>query len=145
MHSFNRVETGQGLVEYALILVLVSVVSVAVLALPGTQINVMLCQTIVTLSDEPVEACETDTVAILKAEHHGPSKQIRVQATSDGGYNPDAALTATVNGYTAVMTHQAGKDYYEVNIKGIDIATCPCTVSVDSTLGGSASKQTVAK
>lgn len=37
----NTYEAGQGLVEYALILILVSIVVVAALAVLGTEINVM--------------------------------------------------------------------------------------------------------
>lgn len=50
MFSFlNKNEEGQGLVEYALILVLVAVVSIVALALVGPAISNVYCETIVEL------------------------------------------------------------------------------------------------
>jgi pilus assembly protein Flp/PilA len=51
MFSFlsNKNEEGQGLVEYALILVLVAVVSIVALALVGPAISDVYCETIVEL------------------------------------------------------------------------------------------------
>ena len=53
MFSFlNKNEEGQGLVEYALILVLVAVVSIVALALVGPAISDVYCETIVELGME---------------------------------------------------------------------------------------------
>lgn len=60
----HNVETGQGLVEYALILVLVSVVSIVVLAFLGEQVQTVFCDVLLSLGENAPEiaACEAPRV-----------------------------------------------------------------------------------
>ena len=57
-------QQGQGLVEYALILVLVSVISIIVLAALGTQVQETFCDVLFSLGENApnVEACEAPRV-----------------------------------------------------------------------------------
>ncbi len=57
-------QQGQGLVEYALVLVLVSVISIGVLAILGEQVQTAFCEIILVLGDEAPEvaACEAPRV-----------------------------------------------------------------------------------
>ncbi len=121
----RRVETGQGLVEYALILVLVAVVVIAVLLLLGPQIGQVFSQAVCGLGG----GC--DVVVITRADYNAGNHELHLDATSDGGYNPAVTLTASPGG---VM--EAKSDHYHLKYT---LTGCPCTVTVTSSGGGSAS------
>ncbi len=122
-------EKGQGLVEYALILVLVSVVVLAVLLISGPTLGNVFTE-VVSAIDNPGGGGggggEEDVVSITTAAYSAGN--LHLDATSDGGYDPGVTLTASPGG---VMT-QAGGHYH----RNISIV-CPCTVTVTSSEGGS--------
>jgi len=124
-------ERGQALIEYALILVLVSVVVLISLAVLGPRIQAVYCQVIISLRAEPPDVCETDTVVITRADYNSGNQELHLDATSNGGYNPQAVLSASPGG---VM--EAKSDHYHLKYT---LTGCPCIVTVTSTGGGSAS------
>ena len=124
-------EKGQGLVEYALILVLVSVVVLAVLLISGPTIGNVFTQ-VVSAIDNPGGGGGggggEDVVSITRADYNSGTQNLHLDATSDGGYDPGVTLTASPGG---VMTQSGG--HYHRNISIV----CPCTVTVTSSEGGS--------
>ncbi len=119
-------EEGQGLVEYALILVLVGVVVIAVLLTVGPQVGAVFSRIVCTLG---TEGC--DVVVITKAECDPGDNKLKVKATSDGGTDPSVTLTVSPGG---VMEIDGNK--YELEIEGL--GSCPTSVTVTSSGGGSA-------
>ncbi|MGB3716615.1 MAG: hypothetical protein WA996_19520 [Candidatus Promineifilaceae bacterium] len=123
-------ERGQGLIEYALILILVAILIIVALAVMGTEIKTAYCQVISQFpgSENP---CNLDVVVITKAEYDPEAQELHFDATSNGDYYPDVTLTASPGG---VMEERS--DHYHLVIPLLD---CPCEVTVISSIGGSAS------
>lgn len=119
-------EEGQGLVEYALILVLVAMVVIAILLTLGPQIGQIFSNVVCTLG---VGGC--DVVVITKADYDPGKQELHLDATSDGNYNPNVTLTASPGG-----AMEARSDHYHLKYT---LTGCPCTVTVTSSSGGSAS------
>ena len=128
-HRFRHSETGQGLVEYALILVLVAIVVISVLEVVGDQVGSAFCQVINLLSDDLVPQCAEDVVVITSSDYNAGQNRLKLQATSDGGYSDDVVLIASPGG---TMTKQG--DHYAITIE--PLTGCPCTVTVRSSKGG---------
>ena len=126
-------EDGQGLVEYALILVLVAIVVIAILLLLGPTIGNVFSEINSNLEQLEqtgvVEEGDSDVVVITRATFN--SGELHFDATSDGTYNPSVTLTTSPGG---VMEERS--DHYHLDIS---FASCPCTVTVTSSSGGSAS------
>ena len=129
-------EDGQGLVEYALILVLVAIVVIAVLFLLGPTVGNIFSEINSNLENleqneqpEVIEDDDSDVVVITRATFS--SGELHFDATSDGTYNPSVTLTTSPGG---VM--EARSNHYHLNIS---FASCPCAVTVTSSSGGSAS------
>jgi len=120
------VEAGQGLVEYALILVLVAVVVIAILLILGPQIGQTFNQVVCALGSG---GC--DVVVITKADYNSSSHELHLDATSNGGHNPGVTLTASPGG---VMEAKSNHYHLKFTLTG-----CPCTITVSSSGGGSAS------
>jgi len=118
-------EGGQGLVEYALILVLVAIVVIVVLSLLGPSIGNVFSQ----LVDE-LDGLGNDVVLITTADYDSGLQILHLDATSDGVYDPSVTVTASPGG---VMV-QAG-NHYHLNYS---LVGCPCAVTVTSSEGGSA-------
>jgi pilus assembly protein Flp/PilA len=123
-------ERGQGLTEYALMLILVAILVVAVIAVMGTEIKTAYCQV---LSQFPgtENPCNVGEVVITKAQYDPVTQMLHLDATSDGDYDPAVTLTASPGG---VMEERS--DHYH---RAIFFASCPCEVTVNSSTGGSAS------
>lgn len=134
-HSFQE---GQGLVEYALILVLVAVVVIVVLALLGPAVGnvfsnvVSGLENVASPTDTPVP---TDVVAVSLLECYPASGHFRVHidATSDGGYDPGVTLTTSPGG-VMILGHTPPPDHYHIMF---DVAACTGTVTISSSAGGS--------
>jgi pilus assembly protein Flp/PilA len=118
-------EGGQGLVEYALILVLVAIVVIVVLSLLGPSIGNVFSQ----LVDE-LDGLGNDVVLITTADYDSGLQILHLDATSDGVYDPSVTVTASPGG---IMV-QAG-NHYHLNYS---LVGCPCAVTVTSSEGGSA-------
>jgi len=112
-------EGGQGLVEYALILVLVAIVVIVVLSLLGPSIGNVFSQ----LVDE-LDGLGNDVVLITTADYDSGLQMLHLDATSDGVYDPSVTVTASPGG---VMV-QAG-NHYHLNYS---LVGCPCAVTVTS-------------
>ncbi len=129
---FNKLrvrEEGQGLVEYALILVLVAIVVIAVLLTLGPQVGKVFSQVVCTLG---VESCDVVTFKRSKYENGG----IHVDAFSDGTATSSVSLTASPGG---LMTVQNTADpHYHIQFAA-SCSSCEVTVTVTSSRGGSAS------
>lgn len=94
--SLSR-EEGQGLVEYALILVLVAVVVIAVLMLLGPQINQAFCQV--------ANVLQRGTCGVIST----------VQASRDAGVSSNARINVTVSEETTVTVAVDGKGSQDKN------------------------------
>jgi pilus assembly protein Flp/PilA len=125
--------SGQGLIEYALILSLVSIVVLVVLALVGPVINSVYCQVIRELPGTG-NACGEDVVAIKNAEYHyndNPLEEsVHLDMWSNGDYFPDTILTASPGGVMEARAH-----HYHLDIL---LSGCHCkqTITITSSAGG---------
>ncbi|MFQ5577779.1 MAG: hypothetical protein ACE5G8_12425 [Anaerolineae bacterium] len=105
MQVFKNREQGQGLVEYALLLVLVAVVVIAVLLLLGPQISSIFSQVIVALGGEdpgnPSYTYSIEQFGVSGTAGFGGctvklSQTMRVKVTQDGSPVDGASLTVVV-------------------------------------------------
>jgi len=115
-------QEGQGLVEYALLLVLVSVVVLGILMVLGPTVGNVFTDVINALGGG-------SNITITKANYDDGT--VHLDATVDGGYDPSVTLTASPGG---VM--EARKDHYHRIVR--NLSGCPCTITVTSSAGGSA-------
>lgn len=130
----RRSEDGQGLVEYALILVLIALVVIVVLALLGPEIGNVFSRIVdrIGVLDEEGNGDdddENDVVVITRADYDSGTEVLHFDATSDGHWYSTVTMTASPGG---VMV-QAG-DHYHLNIA---LTGCPCEVTATSSEGGS--------
>ena len=147
-HSLEKPRRGQGLVEYALLLALVAVIAAGILLALGSVTGEKYDQVRTELGDLPGDefvdaggddpgdtddSGPTDTVAIVMADYNPHNQHLQLRATSNGGYNPAATLTATPGG----TMNRWGVHGYQLNF--FLTQPCPCTVTVTSSQGGSAS------
>ncbi|NWG18229.1 MAG: hypothetical protein HXY41_16520 [Chloroflexi bacterium] len=123
-----RHESGQGLAEYALILVLVGVVVIAVLSVLGPNINLVYCQIIATLGSDLPDQCLTNDITITGSFYDPGLNRVTITATYKGGYDPNVTLTATPGG---VMAQQGSG--YRITFNHV----CPCTINITASVGGS--------
>jgi pilus assembly protein Flp/PilA len=130
-HSDNKQsDVGQGLVEYALILILVAVVTIVVLSLAGSSISNIYCDLVIIMGGE-CDFGDNDFVVIFKADYNSGLQTLHLDARSDGGYDPGVILTASPGG---VMEERSGNHYHlDYSLPG-----CPCTVTITSSAGGTA-------
>jgi len=119
-------EKGQGLAEYALILTLVSVVVIVILAILGPAVGNVFSNIVASLEQT---SSGSDVVVITRADY--ASSELHIDATSDGDYNPSVTLTASPGGVMEARAH-----HYHLRFA---LTGCPCTITVTSSLGGSAS------
>ncbi len=120
---------GQGLVEYALLLSLMAIVVIAILALLGPTVANVFSQ--VTAGLVGGSNVAISNVAITKADYNSTNEELHLDATVDGDYDPSVTLTASPGG---VM--EETPDHYHL---GYGLSGCPCTVTVTSSTGGTAS------
>lgn len=120
-------EVGQGLVEYALILVLVALVVIVVLSLLGPSIGNVFSNVVDELNI--LGGGNNYVVAITRADYDSGLQTLHLDATSDGVYDPAVTLTASPGG---VMV-QAGSHY----CLNYSLTGCPCLVTVTSSEGDS--------
>jgi Flp pilus assembly pilin Flp len=120
-------EHAQGLVEYALILILAAIIVIGALAVVGSSIEAAYCE-IVGLFPGSENPCGLDVVVITWADY--VDGMLHIDATSDGGYNSDVTLTVSSGG---VMVKKA--DHYHAHY-ALEV---PAVVVVTSSAGGSAS------
>jgi Flp pilus assembly pilin Flp len=121
--------SGQGLVEYALILVLVSAVVILVLTTFGGTVSNSFCGVISAFNNDVLVQCAEDVVQITSSDYNAGQKRLKLQATTDGGYSADVTLIASPGG---TMSQQG--NHYAITIENLD--DCPCTVTVRSSKGG---------
>ncbi len=126
-------ESGQGLIEYALILVLVAVVVIAILLLLGPTVGNVFSNVVRNLERTGIMpgSGSTDVVVITKADYNATKQELHLDATSDGGYDASVTLTASPGGVMEART-----DHYHLKYS---LTGCPCLVTVTSSRGGSAS------
>jgi len=121
-------DSGQGLVEYALLLLLVAIVLVAAVTVFGDQLGDTYCRINSALPWSTTGNCD---LAITRSDYDSGLQELHLHATVNGGYDPAVTVTAVPGG---VM--QAAVDHYHLRF---NLSGCPCTVTVTSSSGGSAS------
>ncbi len=109
MRIHRRVrERGQGLVEYALILLLVGVVAIGVLALAGQKISEVFCDVVIKIggtASDSIAACAAPRVTISVGNPHGNNYVIEgVVQDNKGGTQPNI---------TSVKFYLDGSLYHE--------------------------------
>ena len=119
---------GQGLVEYALVLTLVSIVAIVTLILLGPTVGNVFSQVSAALG---VTDTGSSIVAITKLDYDSDAGKLHLDATVDGDYYPTVTLTASPGGVMEERDHHYHRD--------ISLSGCPCTVTVTSSTGGTAS------
>ncbi len=119
---------GQGLVEYALVLTLVSIVVMVTLIMLGSTVGNIFSQVSASLG---VADTGSYMVAITRSDYDSDEGRLHLDATVDGDYNPSVTMTASPGG---VMEERA--DHYH---RAVSLSGCPCTVTVTSSTGGTAS------
>jgi pilus assembly protein Flp/PilA len=77
--QFRKREAGQGLVEYALIMVLVAIVVIVILATMGPAIRTVYCQVVLQLN--PSGTCTASVAAANEGNGNGNQQQPTVQPT----------------------------------------------------------------
>jgi pilus assembly protein Flp/PilA len=132
-------ENGQGLVEYALILVLVSMVVIFVLTETGLTVSNVYCAITNALGgacdsgfaggDDELE--EDDVIAITNISYNSLTHELHLDAISNGGWDPGVTLVASPGGIMVRKTEH----YHALFI----LTGCPCTVTITSSGGGSSS------
>ena len=124
--SSGSKEDGQGLVEYALILTLASLVVIIVLAILGPSIGNVFSNVVDRL--ENLVEVETDAVAITRSDYDPGAQMLHLHATSDGSTAPGVTMTASPGGVMMDMGTHYHLYYF--------LPGCPCTVTVTSSAGG---------
>lgn len=100
-HPRPQSEDGQGLVEYALILVLIAVTVISAISMLGGNINGVYAQIADALQLPGADEEETEhTLTVSYARHFPSAQNIEVKVLYDGGYDPDVTVTAVINGAT---------------------------------------------
>lgn len=132
-HNERRKERGQGLVEYALILVLVSIVVITMLSFLGTGIN--------TIFQDVAEALQGQKISVLQAVYFPNANKIDIRAHYRNGYDPNVTLMISKDGDTAVpmsrwdnwsahpeLTPTYGRSFASPT-------GCPCTFTITDPAG----------
>ena len=124
-------DEGQGLVEYALLLVLVAVVVIAILTLLGPAIFEVFCQVSAGLNGASgTGGC----IVVTRSDFNSNNNHLQLEANLPGGYDPNVTLTASPGG--TMGGHPAGNpDRYRLffTVPG----TCPCEITITSSEGAS--------
>ncbi len=121
-------ERGQGLVEYALIVVLVAVVVITILVVLGPGTRNVFCQITAGLGADVSNVC--DVVTISHSTYDSGNNTALLKATYNGGYDPAVTLTASPGG---AMSQEGNHYRLDFTLTG-----CPCTVTVTASTGASA-------
>ncbi len=115
-------ERGQGLVEYALIIVLVAVVTIIVVSLLGEQVQRVFCDIVLSLGDSApsIEACEAPRVTCLGvADGQTVSGGITLEADVSDNNGPEAI--ARVEFYVDGVRRQTEYVYHYCFSGGDDV------------------------
>ena len=86
--------TGQGLVEYALLLMLVAIVLVAAVTMYGTALAETFCRINAALPGSTNGNCD---VEITRADYDYSDQELHLDATLNGGYDASVTLTAAAS------------------------------------------------
>ena len=129
-HAQRRKEKGQGLVEYALILVLVSITVIALLSFLGTSINQIF--------EDVADTLQGNTVTVLEARYFPVANKIDIRAHYRGTYDPNVTLMISRDGGAPQamarwntwdaqpnLVPTYGRSYANANTLG-----CPCTFTI---------------
>lgn len=138
-HAQKRKERGQGLVEYALILVLVSITVIALLSFLGTTINEVF--------EDVADALQGQTITVLQAEYYTNANKIDVRAYYEGGYDANVTLQISRDGgpaqamgrWTTWIEHPELVPTYGRSYADADTLGCPCTFTITDPEGNSKS------
>lgn len=141
MKSFQR-EKGQGLVEYALILVLVAAVVIGILTLLGPQINIAFSKVMAALNGAGNYEYAINSFSITKTPQSGPSCDITATAniTIKENGNPvvdPVNVTGSISGIvnmsiSGTVTNGSGTITSSTNVGG----SCPSSGSATLVVGG---------
>lgn len=129
-HNERRKERGQGLVEYALILVLVSIVVITMLSFLGTTLNEVF--------EDVTDALQGQTISILQAEYHPGARKIDIRAYYQDGYDPNVQLQISRDGGPAQAMgqwntweeHPELVPTYGRSYANADTLGCPCSFTI---------------
>lgn len=129
--NFKRSEAGEGLMEYAFVIVLIAVVGIVGMAALGPVVRSLYCEMLSIMGTpcDGTEAAAEGTIEATKVHYNPGLEEVHLDATYDGGYDPDVALTVSTGG---VMVQEG--DHYDIKFT---LSGCPCTITILSSKGES--------
>ena len=134
MHQSNSVkrhsESGQGLVEYSIILALLALVVVVVLVVFGPGVGNIFSESSKAFNmagEAPVEDT-VDVITIAQVDYYNGST-VHIDAQVDGSSDPNVTLTASPGGEMQILD-----SHYHILFS---LPGCPCEVTITSSTGGS--------
>ncbi|GAB4575536.1 MAG: hypothetical protein Kow0077_27490 [Anaerolineae bacterium] len=129
-HALTYASTaGQGLVEYALILVLVAIVSIVVLAVLGTQVQETFCDVLLNLGSmaPDVEACEAPRVTCSGlSDGQVVSSPVYMEAIVSDNNGPSSIQRVD---FYVDSTHIRTEYHYKYCLGGTDDCSTPQNIS----------------
>jgi Flp pilus assembly pilin Flp len=112
------------MVEYALLIALVAIVSIFILLVLGPTINEMYCDISVSIGND----CD-GMVAVTRSQYNSRRQEVQLDVQYDDGFDPDVTMTASPGG----VMEQRG-DHYHIKFT---LAGCPCDITITSSEGDS--------
>lgn len=132
----KKKEQAQGLVEYALILVLVAIVVIIVLSQAGGAVGDTFCNIVTAVDEGGGASCggllSNSDIDITDVNYDSDKEKLKLKATYKGGADDSVTLTASPGG----ILDKKGK-HYDLEID--PLSDCPCTVTITSSEGDSLS------
>ena len=117
-------EQGQGLVEYALIMVLVSLVTIITLSLAGSSVKDVFCDVVLTIQPGGTDEC--GLVRVLNAHYSGGELMVMAKVP------PGSPATLTLVGYGPMVRNGSSHVFYlSISVPNPP----PSTVTVKSSEG----------
>jgi hypothetical protein len=118
--------------EYALVLALIAGVVIVGATALSPVVRAMYCEMLSIMGDPcevSAEAAAEGTIEATMVHYNRGLEEAHIDATYDGGYDPDVTLTTSPGG---VMVQEG--DHYDIKFP---LSGCPCSITIMSSEGES--------